>query len=343
MALSTVDYHPDNATVYDFEVKLRQDLAKSAELLSKDQARYLVHLYYHLQHGRIATGGIIRASGDAPVELIEWFEGRYGRLESNLKNVLGRFAAAHGSGRWAQSVVGIGPVISAGLVAHIDPTQARYAGQVWRFAGLDPSQRWIGKDEARSLVGDRWDSDLTPTENAIQMAALVNRRAETVLKLATKGGERAVTRDNLAQAISLRPWNAELKVLAWKIGESFVKVVGRDDAFYGKVYANYKAKELARNERGELATQAADKLARFRIGKGTEAYKWYSQGKLPPAHIHARAKRAAVKLFLSHFHAVAYECEFGEPPAPPYAIEHLAGHHDFIPVPGWSGVAGETT
>lgn len=124
-----------------------------------------------------------------------------------------------------------------------------------------------------------------------------------------------------------RPWNADLKTLCWKIGESFVKVSGKPDAFYGHVYLERKAQEVARNERGDFADQAAKKLEDFNIGKDTDAYKAYIQGKLPPAHLHARAKRYAVKLFLSHWHEVAYQAHYGKEPPLPYPIAHLGHAH----------------
>jgi hypothetical protein len=43
------------------------------------------------------------------------------------------------------SLVGIGPVISAGMLAHLDVRLAQTAGHFWRFAGLDPSVRWEKK------------------------------------------------------------------------------------------------------------------------------------------------------------------------------------------------------
>ena len=55
------------------------------------------------------------------------------------------------------------------------------------------------------------------------------------------------------------------------------------------------------------------KLEKYKIGKTTDAYKAYSVGKLPPAHIHARAKRYAVKMFISHLHEIWYEVELGKP------------------------------
>ena len=49
-------------------------------------------------------------------------------------------------------------------------------------------------------------------------------------------------------------------------------------------------------------------------------------------HIHSRAKRYAVKLFLAHYQHVAYWHEFGAEPPKPYAIEHM-GHADVIKPP----------
>ena len=56
---------------------------------------------------------------------------------------------------------------------------------------------------------------------------------------------------------------------------------------------------------------------------------------LPPAHIHARAKRYAVKLFLSHWHHVAYMIEYdGQEPPKPYILNQ-DGHTHFLAPPNW--------
>ena len=89
-----------------------------------------------------------------------------------------------------------------------------------------------------------------------------------------------------------------------------------------------------KNENLEYKEQAEKKLEKFNIGKNTEAYKWYSQGKLPPAHIQARAKRYAVKIFLSHLFSVWYELDRGKLPPKPYAIAILNHAHE-IPIPNW--------
>lgn len=130
----------------------------------------------------------------------------------------------------------------------------------------------------------------------------------------------------------VRPFNAKLKVLTWKIGESFVKVSNRESDFYGKVYQQAKEHITAQNEAGKFAEDAARYLTEKKYGKETEAYKMYADGKLPLAQVHARAKRKAVKLFLSHWHYVAYRYRFGKEPAMPYSIA-IQNHAHYIAPP----------
>jgi hypothetical protein len=129
-----------------------------------------------------------------------------------------------------------------------------------------------------------------------------------------------------------RPWNGSLKRLCWLIGESFVKVSNNDNDTYGKVYAARKLVEIERNEALAFADQAAASLKAKRFGADTEARKHYEAGKLPPARIHLRAERYAVKLFLSNLHCVWWFVERGELPPKPYILTH-GGHAHFIGPP----------
>ena len=51
----------------------------------------------------------------------------------------------------------------------------------------------------------------------------------------------------------------------------------------------------------------------------------------PPAHIHARAKRFAVKIFISNLHEVWFEKHFGRPAPAPYPFAHLGHTHKIDP------------
>lgn len=272
----------ESAAVLEPLVKLSRDLKLASANLSTTEARYLVDSYYQMQAGRIRADNQIRSieKSDVPEPhgTLGWVSDNAAMLERSIHGALDVYGDAHLVGRWSKSIVGIGPVISAGLIANIDITKAPTVGHIWRFAGLDPTVSW-----------DK--------------------------------GEK-------------RPWNASLKTLCWKVGESFVKVSGHKDDVYGKLYLIRKDKEIARNDAGELADQAAAKLLKFKIGKDKQARKIYESGKLPPAHIHARAKRWTVKLFLAHWHAVAYQDHFQEAAPKPYVISQLQHAHEIV-CPNW--------
>jgi len=262
--------------------RLGKDLKVAAITLSDAEARFLVDAYYTMQAGRIAAANQVRSltESDEPHEVLAWLSANSGLLERNVLKALDAYSDAHRIGRWCRSIRGIGPVLSAGLMAHIDIEKAPSVSNIWSFAGLNPTVEW-------------------------------------------KKGKK-------------RPWNAMLKTLCWKIGESFVKVSNHDEDVYGHLIARRKALEIERNERGDFADLAAQKLERFKIGKSTDAYKSYRAGRLPPAHIHARAKRWAVKLFLSHWHDVAFFCRYGQRGPKPLILTEAYGHVDFLQAPGFS-------
>jgi hypothetical protein len=291
--------------------KLDRDLKQAARTLGRRQIRFLVDTYYQVQHFRIASSAQARtnAEGAEPNRLLVWNQDQMTSLEKNIQRALQEFSDTYTVGKWMMSICGIGPVISAGLLAHleIEPwkcVKGKKPGSFcnranphgpechavsmatgchfWRFAGLDPTVKW------------------------------------------EKGQK--------------RPWNAELKCLvAFKAGECFVKVQSRESDVYGKLYRERKDLEIARNLEGKFKATAEAVLESKRIGKDTEAYKHYSQGMLPPAHLHSRARRWAVKMFLSHVHAAMFEDFYGKPAPRPYIFDHpeLGDHRHYIPVPNW--------
>ena len=100
---------------------------------------------------RIRTQSQIRLAntrGEA-MKVTEIFAVRAADLERQYKNALHAFAKAHPVGLWSLSIPGIGPVISAGLLAHIDIDRAPNVGKLWRYAGLDPSLPAAAKGEKR--------------------------------------------------------------------------------------------------------------------------------------------------------------------------------------------------
>lgn len=272
----------------DAVTRMAKDLRAAAKELSDDEARFLVDAYYQMQRNRIRSNNQVRAMSESgePHNVLTWLGAQNGTLEKQIKTSLDVWSYNHPVGFWMRQHKGVGPVIAAGILSRIKMTDVKMAdgtvgpvttaGQIWRYAGLDPTSKW-GKGQKR-------------------------------------------------------PWNAELKKLCWLLGESFVKVSGYEDAFYGKVYKERKAYETRKNEAGDYADQAAASLREKKFGEDTTARKYYEKGQLPPARIHLRSERYAVKLFLAHMFEVWFWTIHGELPPKPYVIAHL-GHAHQIQVP----------
>ena len=295
-------------------VRLTKDLLAGSRLLNKQEARYLVDYYYAIQDFRMQAAAQMKQAADSgePNHLLQWVFTSMKRIEDNIQKALRAFAEEYNIGNWLMSITGIGPVITAGLLAHLDIKDRPTAGHFWRFAGLDPTLVWEKKTK--------------------------------------------------------RPWNAKLKVLTWKAGESFIKFQNNQHDYYGKLFVTRKRREWERNLRGDLAEQCDAILAKKTFGAETNAVSWYSgeissawakmilelgegfpmsipkdaktgQGTkmLPPAHIHARARRWVTKIFLSHVHHAMYSDYYGTEPPIPYAFAKLPNedHRHFIELPNW--------
>lgn len=260
--------------------KLSREVRAAGTMLDRDQARFLVSLFYTLQDNRVALAAQGRelVAAEKPGEVVAHFFEQLYTLEKQMASVLDKWTASSVLGAWCRSNKGVGPILAASLMAHIDIERAPTVGHIWRFAGLDPSVTW-GKGEKR-------------------------------------------------------PWNADLKVTTWKLGDCFVKTSGYDDAFYGKIYRERKALEVERNEAGLFSDTAARSLvAKKIVDKKTRAI--YESGKLPPGRLDLRARRVAVKLFLAHYHHVAYIDHYGTEPPKPYILTKEGGHAHYIAPPNW--------
>ncbi|MGE0289098.1 MAG: hypothetical protein AB7I42_22770 [Bradyrhizobium sp.] len=305
----------DDADASTLVVRLRQDVVAAARLMTRREARYLVDQYYQLQKRRIAATNAInmqqRGDEPEPVATLSFIGEQMAVVEGQAKRALDLWTRDYPLSKWARSLDGVGPVIAAGLRAHLDEDPPPTVGRWWRFAGLDPTLVWH------------------------------------------KGTE--------------RPWNAKLKTLLWKAAGVFVRRAAHPEAVYGHTYLARKSYEWKRNRQGLYADQAAAGAAR--VAKNTVAWRWYSgcypfdvplpgdlgdevderahtlkayEGEpgsgvpmLPPGHLHNRAMRYSVKLFLAHYHAVAHELRYGKPAPLPYAVAFLENHTHVVPVPNW--------
>jgi hypothetical protein len=307
--------------------RLSKDLLAAAKTMTVVEARFLVDAYYIAQDDRKRSFNQVNAlvGSSEPHAFLQWYANQNKILEGQLKKGLGIYSESSPLGRWCLSQVGVGPVIAAGLLAHIDLDKAPYVSSAWRYAGLDPTLEWLGRAKAEELVNSvMGKANTVEAGHIVSIATQTHRKVESIQLLATEENG-SVTKRALIAGLAKRPWNADLKVLCWKIGQSFLKLSKREDCYYGKIFLKRWEYEKEKNMRGEYAIAAKAVLDRKKIGRTTDAYKAYSAGMLPPAHILQRSLRYAVKHFLSDY--VVKGLEFAGKPIPvPYAIAHLEGH-----------------
>jgi hypothetical protein len=256
-------------------VRLNKDLKALIKTLGKNEVRCIVDYYYMIQENRKRSSNQIAAlskSGE-PHSLVMYLNDQTKMLESQIAKAMDEWTDHYNVSKIIKDkVYGIGPVISAGLVAHIDITKAKTAGSVWRYAGLDPTSHW-GKGEKR-------------------------------------------------------PWNASLKTLCWKIGQSFMKFSNKEDCFYGQLYRKQKDFYVTKNESGGFADLAKSVLESKNFKK-KDVMEKYKSGILPDGHVDAMARRWAVKLFLSNLHELWCKVEGIDCPKP-YVMAHLGHVHHII-------------
>jgi len=264
--------------------RLAKDLKQAARGLTRRDARWLVDFYYTIQDERIRSASQLRTSAESkePHKLIEWVFGSMNRFETSIRSALGEYARGYAVGQWLQSIVGIGPVLSAAVLTNFDIRRARTVGHFWRFAGLDPTCKW------------------------------------------EKGQK--------------RPYNAQLKsICVYKAGECFVKTQNHKDSVYGKLFALRKASIAEKNAAGAFADVARAEMESKPKMKETQRFGHWQEGRIAPAHVHDRARRWAVKLFLSHVHHVMHVDYFGENPPAPYIFDHpeMGDHRHYLAPPNW--------
>lgn len=296
----------------DSVIKMSKDLRDASKVLSGEEARFLVKLYYQMQKFRIGVGGQLRSleGTEEPHAVLDWMSDQFKTMENQVSGSFKVFATNHPVGEWLMSIEGISHILSTALLAQVDIERAPTVGHIWSYAGFSQNMAW------------------------------------------NKG--------------ELRPYNADFKTLCYKIGESFVKVRNKENDVYGKLFFEYKEKTWQKNLNGELSEAATKELEKKNYSKTTNAYKFYSglvdldyvkdifesgasfpavlpkkailktpdTPMLPPAHVHARARRYAVKLFLSHYHEVHYTIHYGKKPPEPYALAILEHAHK-IEVPNF--------
>jgi hypothetical protein len=244
-------------------------------------------------------------------------------------------------GRWAESICGIGPIISAGLHAYVDVEKSACVSSLWRFSGFDPTCKWE-KKEKRSfnanlktlcyLIGESFVKVSNNNKDFYGKFYRERKDLEWSRNLSGQFAEQA------ERELGVKRFGEDAAARMWYGGE-FSPVIAAAFRTHGVGFFTGDTRNIPTvaelknldTLKGPTAKRYATHMTEMDLDIAAE----YSGVKmLPPAHIHSRARRIAIKMFLSHYWEVAYEIHYGKRPPVPYVIEHM-GHVHQIPPPNW--------
>ncbi len=293
--------------------RLSRDLALAAKTLSNAEARFLVNKFYHEQDQRIASHAQIRemTKTDTPHAVLDFFSQQHEIMEQQMQRALDKYTQNHEMGAWMREVFGIGPIISAGLLAHLDIHKAQTAGAFWRYAGVDPTVTW-NKGEKRP-----WNAELK---------VIVWKATQSFVMFSKN--EKCYYGFKVYRERKAKEWDKNLN------GEYVDQALAKTE-YCGKTTDAWKWYNGCYNPKQVYDLRVADNMTQATLakialpaGQGTPM--------LPPAHIEARACRFTGKVFLFDiFDAWWRKAGKGEPPIP-YFIAHLDHVHVMRP-PNYTG------
>lgn len=239
--------------------------------------RSLVETYYDYQSQRISTASRIRNNcerNQISDELIE----KYGvkdllikaeSFEEDIKKLLKVEIEKHPLHRkYLSRIRGIGPILASGLISYIaDISRFEHVSNLWVYFGWGMN-RWCNNCEEFTYVNVEFknrEGKKTTAKRFKPQNKCPRCHNETIPVLQKR------------HAGYMNNWNDKAKVLAWKCGQSFVKS-GPKSGYY-RLYKQFKDEEMRLHPTKQVV-------------KGKTMY---NQG-----HLHNRAIRKVVKIFLSH-------------------------------------------
>ncbi len=263
--------------------------------------RTLVDMYYDFQSQRIQTQQRIGASkrehllsdDELSIYGITTIFENAQSFERDIEKIIRTQLKNHALyNQYLSRITGIGPMFSAGLMAYIDDIEKfDHVSSLWQYCGYGMN-RYCPKCKKPTSIQVSYDTGKTAKKlHPHEICTICQHKTEPILQKRTIGYQ--------------SNWNDKLKVLAWKAGSSFVKQSSAKSK-YRVLYDKIKAEE--------------HKLHPDIIKK--KSYTLYNDG-----HLHNRAMRKVVKIFLAHLWQT-WRRQKGLEATEPYAKQLL--HHSVV-------------
>jgi len=271
---------------------------KNTEDVPNYLLRNLVDIYYDFQGQRIQTQLRIGAS-EREHSLTEEQRSIYGittilenahSFEKDIEKLIAQQLKNHALyTQYLSRISGIGPMLSAGLIAYIDDIEKfDHISSLWQYSGYG-ANRFCPECKKPTSVDVKYDTGkiakkLHPFNECPECHAQTN----PILQKRISGYQ--------------SNWNDRLKVLGYKAGTSFVKQ-SAERSKYRKLYDKIKKDERRKHP----------------IKKVIKSKTFFNDG-----HIHNRAMRKVVKIFFAHVWQT-WRRQQGLEATEPYA-KQLLGH-----------------
>lgn len=291
--------------------RLNNDLKTAAAVLDQRGARMLVDYYYQMQKVRTRAGlqlSKMRERG-APNDVLVWFFDNARVMESDAKRALNTFAQQWRIGNWLMSIVGIGPVLSAGLLAHVADASRRTASRLWRFAGLDMTVVW---EEGKIRP---WSARLK--------------------QLAYKVGESFIKQQSHPDDIYGKLY-VRRHAIEWERNLSGEHVKLCAELLQQRKRRLDEQKSASLWMTGKISPEDARIYLLTRDWVHVKPSKPGGMPMLTPGHINRRAILWVKKIFFSHVHDAMWMDYWDTPPPVPWVMANdPVKHTQFIPIPNW--------
>ncbi len=274
---------------------------KNTDEIPKYLLRNLVDIFYDFQDQRIQTqlriGSTKRQHSLSEDDLSIYgittvFENALSfekDIEKIIKNQLKNHALYT---QYLIKITGIGHMLSAGLIAYIDDIEKfDHVSSLWQYCGYGMN-RFCPQCKKPTYVNKEYDTGKKVKKlQPLERCSVCDTETVAIIQKRISGYQ--------------SNWNDRLKVLAWKAGTSFVKQSAKRSG-YRKLY---------------------DKIKKEEIKLHPKPIKENSKTLFNPGHLHNRAMRKVVKIFLAHLWQT-WRRQQGLEATEPYAKQLL--HHSTV-------------
>ena len=216
----------------------------------KQAIRFLVDSYYQFQGHRIANDNRLRAikqgfdtqdpNNKRPSYALSWLAEENRNVEKQLKIMLSHYTQTSKVGMWLNDIVGVGPCLSAGLLAYLDVNEnMKTCAGFWSYCGLnDNNVPWLGSTKAAAAMREVHEKVLGLCKERMKnYLSLQNKKDISEIKKLVKKYRKEFAKLFIEDAKSHDI--SKILVKRYKVSESLASKIAADTKVYKRGAERY--------------------------------------------------------------------------------------------------------